>query len=73
MITVICKHCGKETSYVMCEHCGINVVWYNKYGVNAFKELYTKASDVDNTEYSDFIDIEQDLIIFTEGDKDENS
>ena len=30
---MICKHCGKETSTVICEHCGINVVWYNKYGV----------------------------------------
>lgn len=33
MIILICKHCGKETSYVICEHCGMNVVWYNKYGV----------------------------------------
>ena len=28
-----CKHCGNETSTVICEVCGINVVWYNKYGV----------------------------------------
>ena len=30
---MICKHCGEETSTVFCEHCGINVVWYNKYGI----------------------------------------
>lgn len=33
MIILICKHCGKETAYVICENCGVNVVWYNKYGV----------------------------------------
>lgn len=70
---MICKFCGNETSTVICPRCGTNVVWYNKYGVNASKELYNQASDVDSTEYSDFIDIEQDLIIFTEGDKNENS
>lgn len=33
VVKLICKHCGKETSTVICEHCGINVVWYNKYGI----------------------------------------
>lgn len=63
---MICKHCGKETANVICDNCGINVVWYNKYGVNASNESYEQAQYVDNTEYSDFIDIEQDLITFTE-------
>ena len=30
---MVCKNCGGETSTVFCEHCGINVVWYNKYGI----------------------------------------
>lgn len=30
---MICKHCGKETTNVICDNCGINVVWYNKYGI----------------------------------------
>ena len=30
---MICKKCGKETSNVFCDNCGINVVWYNKYGI----------------------------------------
>ena len=35
---MICKHCGKQTSYVICDHCGVNVIWYNKYGVKHDKE-----------------------------------
>ena len=48
---MICKHCGKETSYVICDNCGVNVIWYNKYGVlhdienpgevELFKNLHT--------------------------------
>lgn len=30
---MICKHCGKETSNVICDNCGMNVVWYNKWGI----------------------------------------
>lgn len=30
---MICKNCGMKTASVYCEHCGINVVWYNKYGI----------------------------------------
>lgn len=30
---MVCKNCGGETSTVFCEHCGINVVWFNKYGI----------------------------------------
>lgn len=30
---MICKNCGGETSNVFCDHCGINVVWFNKYGI----------------------------------------
>ena len=61
---MICKHCGKETSYVICTNCGVNVVWYNKYG---------EQHDTDNpgelAQYDMFIpqndaDIEQDLIDF---------
>ena len=35
---MICKHCGKETSYVICDNCGVNVIWYNKYGFEHDKE-----------------------------------
>ena len=30
---MICKNCGMETANVFCDHCGINVVWFNKYGI----------------------------------------
>ena len=30
---MICKYCGKETSNVICDNCGMNVVWYNKWGI----------------------------------------
>ena len=43
---MICKKCGHETSTVICENCGINVVWYNKYGI---------LNKVDDTDYVDYI------------------
>lgn len=57
---MICKHCGKETANVICDNCGMNVVWYNKWGIK---------HDTDNpgelAQYNMFIpqdvDIEQDL------------
>lgn len=54
---MICKHCGKETSNVICGNCGINVVWYNKYGIQ---------HDIENPgeleQYSAFIPQDQEYM-----------
>jgi hypothetical protein len=61
---MICKHCGKETSYVICEHCGMNVVWYNKYGVQHDADNPGELAQYDMFIPQDDVDIEQDLVDF---------
>ena len=53
---MICKNCGGETSTVFCEHCGINVVWYNKYGI--LQNIETPEEFIDTNEDSESKDIE---------------
>ena len=53
---MICKNCGGETSTVFCEHCGINVVWYNKYGI--LQNIETPEEFIDTDEDSESNDIE---------------
>lgn len=48
---MICKNCGLETANVFCDHCGINVVWYNKYGI--LQNEYDSETSID-------ADIEED-------------
>lgn len=45
---MICKNCGGETSTVFCEHCGINVVWYNKYGILQNETEPEKITDAES-------------------------
>ena len=45
---MICKNCGGETSTVFCEHCGINVVWYNKYGILQNETEPEKVTDAES-------------------------
>lgn len=54
---MICKNCGGETSTVFCEHCGINVVWYNKYGI--LQNIETPEEFIDTNEDSESKDIEK--------------
>lgn len=54
---MICKNCGGETSTVLCEHCGINVVWYNKYGILQNETEPEKITDSESgDDISDNID-----------------
>jgi uncharacterized protein YegJ (DUF2314 family) len=54
---MICKNCGGETSTVFCEHCGINVVWYNKYGILQNETEPEKITDAESeNDISDNID-----------------
>ena len=54
---MICKNCGGETSTVFCEHCGINVVWYNKYGILQNETDPEKITDAESgNDISDNID-----------------
>lgn len=53
---MICKNCGGETSNVFCDHCGINVVWYNKYGI--LQNIETPEEFIDTNEDSESKDIE---------------
>ena len=53
---MICKNCGGETSTVFCEHCGINVVWFNKYGI--LQNIETPEEFIDTDEDSESKDIE---------------
>ena len=45
---MVCKNCGGETSTVFCEHCGINVVWYNKYGILQNETEPEKLTDAES-------------------------
>lgn len=53
---MICKNCGGETANVFCDHCGINVVWYNKYGI--LQNIETPEEFIDTGEDSESKDIE---------------
>ena len=53
---MICKNCGMETASVYCEHCGINVVWFNKYGI--LQNIETPEEFIDTDEDSESKDIE---------------
>ena len=53
---MICKNCGGETANVFCDHCGINVVWYNKYGI--LQNIETPEEFIDTSEDSESKDIE---------------
>lgn len=53
---MICKNCGGETANVFCDHCGINVVWYNKYGI--LQNIETPEEFIDTNEDSESCDIE---------------
>lgn len=53
---MICKNCGGETSNVFCDHCGINVVWFNKYGI--LQNIETPEEFIDTDEDSESKDIE---------------
>lgn len=53
---MICKNCGGETANVFCDHCGINVVWYNKYGI--LQNIETPEEFIDTNEDSESGDIE---------------
>lgn len=54
---MVCKNCGGETSTVFCEHCGINVVWYNKYGILQNETEPEKITDAKSgNDISDNID-----------------
>lgn len=53
---MICKNCGGETANVFCDHCGINVVWYNKYGI--LQNIETPEEFIDTNEDSESKDIE---------------
>ena len=54
---MICKNCGGETANVFCDHCGINVVWYNKYGI--LQNIETPEEFIDTNEDSESEDIEK--------------
>lgn len=45
---MICKNCGGETANVFCDHCGINVVWYNKYGILQKETEPEKIADAES-------------------------
>lgn len=45
---MICKNCGGETANVFCDHCGINVVWYNKYGILQNETEPEKITDAES-------------------------
>ncbi len=54
---MICKNCGEETSTVFCSNCGVNVVWFNKYGIlqkenspEKFIDINTGEDESDNVE-----------------------
>lgn len=53
---MICKNCGGETANVFCDHCGINVVWFNKYGI--LQNIETPEEFIDTDEDSESKDIE---------------
>ena len=54
---MVCKNCGGETSTVFCEHCGINVVWFNKYGILQNETEQEKITDAESgNDISDNID-----------------
>lgn len=53
---MICKNCGGETANVFCDHCGINVVWFNKYGI--LQNIETPEEFIDTNEDSESKDIE---------------
>lgn len=54
---MICKNCGGETANVFCDHCGINVVWYNKYGILQKETEPEKITDAESgNDISDNID-----------------
>lgn len=53
---MICKNCGMETANVFCDHCGINVVWFNKYGI--LQNIETPEEFIDTDEDSESKDIE---------------
>lgn len=53
---MICKNCGGETANVFCDHCGINVVWYNKYGI--LQNIEKPEEFIDTNEDSESKDIE---------------
>lgn len=63
---MICKNCGKETSTVICKNCGINVVWYNKYGIQHDIEnpgelnqydIFRASDDESNDDFIDTLEI----------------
>lgn len=54
---MICKNCGGETANVFCDHCGINVVWFNKYGILQKEAEPEKITDAESgNDISDNID-----------------
>lgn len=61
---MICKHCGKETANVLCDNCGMNVIWYNKWGIKHDEENPGELAQYDIFIPQDDSDIEQDLIDF---------
>jgi primosomal protein N' len=54
---MICKKCGNETSTVICETCGINVIWYNKYGIKNIKKDIDDGNNykIINTELNEIL------------------
>ena len=67
---MICKNCGGETANVFCDHCGINVVWYNKYGI--LQNIETPEEFIDTNEDSESKDIENliDKVFIPDGSGD---
>ena len=61
---MICKHCGKETANVICDNCGMNVIWYNKWGIKHDADNPGELAQYDMFIPQDDVDIEQDLIDF---------
>jgi hypothetical protein len=61
---MICKHCGKETANVICDNCGMNVVWYNKWGIKHDVDNPGELAQYDMFIPQDDVDIEQDLLDF---------
>lgn len=56
---MICKHCGKETANVICDNCGMNVVWYNKWGIKHDEDNPGELSQYDMFIPQDDSDIEE--------------
>jgi len=57
VVKLICKNCGSETANVICDHCGINVVWYNKWGI-----LHDQENPGELSQYTTFVPSEEDSI-----------